>query len=100
MRRSTIAKRLAKSSANKTTFAYKVVAEIAGVGKCTTYQVRNNVIRPCYTSGSGRYISNQDHTTEVRALLDELNVRYEFGNDAARGGLTGNFIKILHLEGE
>ena len=94
MRRSTIAKRLAKSSVNKTTFAYKVVAEIAGVGKCTTY----NVIRPCYTSGSGRYISNQDHTSEVRALLDELNIRYEFGNDAARGGLTGNFFKILHLE--
>lgn len=98
MRRSTIAKRLAKLSVNKTTFAYKVVAEIAGDGKSTTHQVRNNVIRPCYTSGSGRYIHNQDHTTEVRMLLDKLKVKYEFGNDSARGGLTGNFFKILHLE--
>lgn len=31
----------------------------------------------------------------ARALLDRLGVKYEKGNDAPRGGLTGNYIRII-----
>lgn len=51
-------------------------------------------IRPCYTLGSGRFISNHDHTAATCALLDRIGVKYTLTNDAPRGGLTGNKITI------
>lgn len=50
-------------------------------------------IRPCYTSGSGRFTSNQDHAASVRTILRALNCPFTAGNDAPRGGLTGQWIK-------
>lgn len=52
-------------------------------------------VRPVWTSGSGRYCKNCDHTRDVCAVLDALRVKYVTGNDAPRGGLTGNYIKII-----
>lgn len=84
MKRETLLKRLAKQNISKCSIAYKMA-----IGLYT-----GEVIRPCHTSGSGRFTSNQDHTQELCALLDKLNVKYTHGNDSARGGLCGNWVKI------
>lgn len=70
---------------SKTSIAYRLAIEvIAGA----------NRIRPCYTSGKGRFTSNQDHTESLKRLLDKLGIEYIFSNDSPRGGLTGNLITI------
>ncbi len=51
-------------------------------------------IRPCYTTGSGKHTKNSDHTDAVRHFLSVgLKLPWTSGNDAPRGGLTGNWIK-------
>ena len=97
MKRTTIARRLKKVNVNKNSFAYRVVAEIAGIS-VTTFAVYKDVIRPCHTSGTGRFTTNLDYTSQVRTLLDTLKVKYEFGNDAPRGALSGNYIKIINIK--
>jgi len=68
----------------KSTVAYKMVEEF----------LRNTTkaIRPCYTSGSGRFTSNQDHTVAVRKIIDALGLDYTIENDAPRGGVGGTLI--------
>ena len=73
--------------------ALDIVKDWAGMGK-NTWLVRGDVVRPCKTSGSGRFTTNLDYTADVCRLLDSLRIKYEVGNDAPRGGLTGNYIKI------
>ena len=51
-------------------------------------------IRPVYVTDSKRFTSNQDHTKAIESILTLLGVKFESGNDASRGGLTGNFIDI------
>ena len=60
-----------------------------------TYMLYENIIRPCYTSGSGRFTTNIDYTDDICHLLDLLKIKYVAGNDSSRGGKCGNFIKIL-----
>ena len=95
MQATTLQNRLAKLEINKSTVAYKVLADLAN-GTTKTYMIKNgNIIRPVYVSGSKRFASNQDHTYAIEKILIALKLKYEFGNDAARGGLTGNYFKIL-----
>lgn len=70
---------------SKTSIAYKFVQDIISGAKR---------IRPCYTSGSGRFTSNQDHTESLKVLLNKMGIEYTFTNDSPRGGLTGNLITI------
>ena len=51
-------------------------------------------IRPVYTSGRGRFCSNQDHTETTKAVLTKIGIEFIFSNDSKRGGLTGNLITI------
>lgn len=88
MKKTTIEKRMANVQFNKGTSAYRLVAE-------WLKKDGNAVIRPCWTNGSGRFIRNSDHTDDVCRLLNALRVRYVLGNDAPRGGKTGNFVNIL-----
>lgn len=94
MKATTILKRLAALSAakkvSKNSQSYKLIVKCCNTG--------NAIIRPCWTSGSGRYTSNLDYTDDTRRLLDMIRVKYTIGNDAPRGGLTGNWIKIQNLE--
>ena len=54
-------------------------------------------IRPCYTTGSGQHTKNSDHTRTVHSILFMLNAYPTTeGNDAPRGGLTGQWIKPKH----
>ena len=54
----------------------------------------DSFVRPCYTSGSGRFTSNQDHTDGVKIALRAAGVEFEMTNDAARGSATGNVIRL------
>ena len=88
MKKETIAKRLGKAKVNKTTSAYQLL----------TVWLSNPlspVIRPCWTSGKGRFCKNMDYTQDLCTLLESLRVRYELGNDAPREGKTGNYIRII-----
>lgn len=51
-------------------------------------------IRPVYTSGSGRFCTNQDHTFATKDLFTKLGIEFTFSNDSPRGGLTGNLLTI------
>lgn len=99
MKTSTLKNRLEKRfTGSKTRMCYKIIVDIIeNTNKSYMIQWSENpiVIRPVYTLGSGRRSTNQDHTLAVTQLLDLLGVKYETGNDAPRGGLTGNYIKIL-----
>lgn len=53
-----------------------------------------SVIRPCYTSGWGRFKKNMDYSYQTSCLLTEVGFEYEEGNDAPRGAATGKFFKI------
>jgi len=106
MKKNTLNKRLLKiSGVSKSSIAYMVCKELTGLytskdrhgvmEPMKTGRIWGNIIRPCYTSGHGRFVTNMDYTCEICRLLDLLKVKYEVGNDAPRGGQTGNFIKIL-----
>lgn len=95
MKASTLQNRLDKRyTGSKATKAYQMVSDMINQTN-KTYAVRGAIIRPCYASGSGRFTSNQDHTSAVVNILNLLGIKYQSGNDAPKGGLTGNFIKIL-----
>lgn len=85
--------RLAKLNLNKNTNAYRIVSDIIN-GTNNSYRIQNGLIRPCYTSGSGRYSQNAGSVKEVTEILDALKIKYITGNDSPRGGHTGNWIKI------
>jgi hypothetical protein len=89
------AKKLAKLNESKTSIAYKVAAELLGISDKKTYMINDNVISTCYTSGSGRFCSNQDHTDSIKNLLSKIGINTTFNNISPRGGLTGNRLTIV-----
>ena len=95
MKASTISARLAKRyTGSKSTIAYRIVKDIIN-GTNDTFTIRKDgTIRPCYTSGTGRFTSNQDHTASTMELLNLIGLKYTSGNDAPRGGATGQWIKV------
>ena len=70
---------------SKTSMAYKFAKEVIEGKK---------EVRPVYTSGTGRFCSNQDHTEATKAILTKIGVEFIFSNDSKRGGLTGNLLTI------
>lgn len=90
MKKSTIIKRLNKLADAKEIMrnsnAFKMLASI-----------NNATLRPTYWNGRGRYISLSDCSKDICKALDAMRVQYVAGNDAPRGGLAGNFIKIKNL---
>ena len=95
MKATTLQKRLDnRYEGSKNTIAYKIVTDVINKTN-NSYRVWENTIRPVTTSGSGRFTTNLDYTRDVENLLDLIGVKYISGNDAPRGGATGNFIKII-----
>ena len=85
MKKSTGEKKLAAMNVSKNSNAYKlVIAALNG----------ETLLRPCHTSGSGRFTTNIDCTIDLTDLLTKMGISYEKGNDSPRGGKTGNFVKI------
>ena len=97
MKQTTLYNRFKKLSLPATSVSARIIRYLCGERTYTTmgYVDDKKIFRPCYAAGRGRYIHNVDHTSEVCALLDRLGVKYEKGNDAPRGGLTGNYIRII-----
>ena len=93
MRLSTLQARISRANFRHCK-ALDIIKDFANLGK-RTYMVYGDIIRPCTTSGRGRFTTNIDYTADVCLLLDQLKIKYIFGNDSPRGGKTGNFIKIL-----
>lgn len=78
----------------KSSISYKCVADVIN-GTNTSGCVHNNIIRPVYTRGSGKWTNIADHSAETTRLLDALKIKYIAGNDAPKGGRCGYFIKII-----
>ena len=99
MKKSTLQKRIEKSGLNNRK-ALELCKELAGMIRkdgrpYISGMISGGMIRPCYTSGHGRFIINQDHMAAVCMYFDRLGLKYETGNDAPRGGKTGQYIKII-----
>ena len=82
----TLKKRFEKLSVLKSSKSYRIVKDlIEGTDK--THAVSNdNIIRPCSTSGRGRFCTNLDYTSDVENLLLLLGIKFYTGNDSPRGG--------------
>ena len=84
----TFTSRVEKASPNKhikSTKGFRLALEL-----CVT----DRAIHPCYTSGLGRFTSNQDHTEIVVSALKAAGVDFVLTNNAPRGSATGNVIKL------
>lgn len=46
-------------------------------------------------SGSGRYSSSKDYTTDTVIWLDANDYQYETGNAARRGGRAGAWVRVI-----
>lgn len=77
---------------SKSSIAYKVAKDVINSTN-SSYLIKNGLIRPAYISGSGRFIKLNDHTEAIKKILTLLSIKFTSGNDAPRGGKTGNFIK-------
>jgi hypothetical protein len=65
------------------------------VGNMLNNLSTNQVLRPVYSQGSSwKHSSLIDKSFELKQTLDKLGIEYIVGNDAARGGKTGYFVKI------
>ena len=94
MKLETLQKRWAKIRPNYRGIARSIGDNLAGL-KPEPPLFWGGLIRPVWTSGRGRFCKNMNYTADICAVLDALRVKYETGNDAPRGGLTGCYIKIV-----
>lgn len=78
-----------------------ILTKSGKVSRNITNQLRNcrfdskqNKIYTGYYSGSGRNTSKHSAWTTVDAILRAQGYKSKTGNDAPRGGVTGDFIKV------
>lgn len=99
--RKQVKERLSLISDNKRLKGYKLIEEWTRpvfVEKDGT-EWFDEEIRPCHTSGSGRFTTNLDYTQQTMWLLNKMGVDFEAGNDSPRGGKCGQFIIIKGVRG-
>jgi hypothetical protein len=99
MKKETLQNRLEKRyNSSKSTKDYQIVKDIVNETNKSYMVWRNEkgqiTIRPCQTSGRGRYTTNLDYTAATESTLTLLGIKFESGNDSPRGGKTGNYITI------
>lgn len=56
--------------------------------------LRDGYARTGYYTGTGRHTRGVDLSFDVKWILDGMGISYESGNDAPRGGVTGNYVQI------
>jgi hypothetical protein len=54
----------------------------------------NGKIYTGYYLGSGRFTSAQSASSTITAILDAQGYKYSKGNDAPKGGITGEYLKV------
>lgn len=79
-------KKLEALSLNKSSIVYKLIREVIEGSKS---------IRPCYSTGSGRWTRNQDCTVLLDIAFRKIGIEYTMSNDSPRGGATGKLITIV-----
>jgi hypothetical protein len=52
------------------------------------------IVRTCHTSGQGRFCSNIDSHAATVDGLTKLGLKFTQGNDAPKGGKTGQWVKL------
>jgi hypothetical protein len=100
MKKETAINRLEKRfTGNKNTVAYKKVLSFLNDENIHKYyRDDKKIIRPVHSSGSGRFTSIQDHNRPIKEILTLLGVKFISGNDAPRGGKTGDFIQVTNIK--
>lgn len=84
-KRTVLVKKMNKLNVSKNSLVYGWVSVLQS----------NEVLRPIFSQGSTwKHSSLIDKSKELTDLLRELNISFSTGNDAARGGKTGYFVKI------
>jgi hypothetical protein len=88
----TLAKRIEKltisKELNKTSLVYGWVSTLK----------TGEVLRPVFSQGSTwKHSSLVDKTIELTTVLRKLGIDFVTGNDAARGGKTGYYVKIITI---
>lgn len=78
----------------KQALPYQIVKELAGDTSRRSYMIYLNKIRTTKVSGSGRFTKMACYRAPICDILDLCGVKYVTGNDAPRGGKTGDFIEI------
>lgn len=61
---------------------------------CASYNESELKIYPCKWMKSGRRFACSDKTKTILDVLKAQGYKVEEGNDAPRGGLEGNYIKV------
>ncbi len=56
--------------------------------------LRRGFVHTGYYQGSGRHSKAVDLTFTISAYLDKMGIAHETGNDAPRGGVSGNYVKV------
>jgi len=54
-------------------------------------------IRTGYYSGSGRFTSAHSARSLVTSILKAQGYKYSTGNDAPKGGITGEYVKLSRV---
>lgn len=63
------------------------------LGNCR-FDSKQKKIYTGYHSGSGRFTSAHSAEKIVTDILNAETLKYTIGNDAPRGGVTGDFVKV------
>lgn len=81
--------------ANPMYFAYsKGMIASSVVRKMLEEVFKTGFVRTGYYNGLGRWARAQDYTLQISKILTDLEIAHEKGNDAPKGGVSGNFIKL------
>lgn len=84
-KRTSLNKRIEKLNLSKNSLVYKWVLDLN----------TNDVLRPVFSQGnSWKHSLLIDKTLELVAVLRNLKIDFEIGNDAPRNGKAGFFVKI------
>lgn len=93
IQRNVLLKRLQESNQAKNSFAYRLMNDF--ITGNDSWSIIGNQLRTCHTSGNGRFTTNLDYTSDVQLLCKKLRLLTETGNDAPKGGKTGNYVRII-----
>ena len=89
MKRATIYARMSAEKLNKNRKAVQML--LGWLERCDNKEL----LRPCYSRGSGKFSHVADHRAELAQLCVLLGLRVETGNDAPRGGKCGVWLRIV-----